>query len=344
MNDKYMCNYTADMFSASVEEVAKPDKPYAIISLVSNNPPQRDTSHAAGWCMKWQELLNAEVLKDWTANDLVRYDEVFIWNDINGSPGKLNIMGFKPDNEVGEKIKGRIAEIVRANDRGAMITQLDYYQQWHTTLTARGLVAPKWMDTIPCRTQVEIAGDRSVIGDSHSISVAPSGWAVNRNDGTTLHGALKRGLKSYMNSYEREVIFKFSDIDARHHLCRQEDKLEAMKVLLREYLSQLVAVKATGVDVSVVVPMPMTSDERKIPQSGYFKKTAWYGSLLERQELVIAMATIMIQFFPIKGIKVIQYSDSLYTEEGLLDETKMEGGIRGSSFHLAPKYYMKELS
>ena len=301
--------------------------------MVANNPPVSDKSHSAGWTHKWAELLNAEVLKEWSALDLIDR-EVYVFNDLNTKkPGSMNLMGFKVDNEVGKKVQYRIDEITKVINVGTIVKQLDIHQLFHTAFTARGLVADKVLDNIPCILQTDLVPDKVVIGDSHSISVAPEGFAVNRNDGLTLFGALNRGLDSFLTGKETEVIFKLSDIDCRHHLCRQDDKKEATLQLLRDYFAQLCEIQKRGVKVSAVVPMPMVSDERKIPKTGFYKKAAYFGSLRQRNEIVKTIQDIMVGFFHKRNISVIDPYAYHTTSEGLLNMDMMEAG---GSFHLAP--------
>ena len=305
----------------------------AIIGITSN-PPQRMSSHTAGWANKWCELTGAEALTDWSFQDLKEYDSVAIWNDINGEPGKLNLFGFKPDNEVGEKIQYRINEITEAIHDGVAVWQLDYHQTWHHSLTKRGLWTPPVFDDIPSIQQYKYGTEGIVIGDSHSISVAPTGWAVNRNDGQTLYGALKKGLSNFETGNLKPVIFKFGDIDLRHHIMRQDNHWASVYELVVEYHKQ---VNELPYEAYVVLAMPQVEDDRKIPKTGYYKGEPFYGDLQDRQTMTYRFNNLLRLHF---GDKVLDpYSDLFNNDSNYLDQSKMEAG---GSFHLAPHSYPTE--
>ena len=299
---------------------------------IAANAPRRDTSHAAGWAKKWSELLDADIVVN--PNDLVIYDELFIWNDINGEPGKVNLFGFKLDNEVGTRVKIAIKAVERF---AGPVYQLDYQQDYYTSLTKRGLDVPESFRAIPSVTQEQF-GNRICIGDSHSISVAPTNWSVNRNDGKTLRGALKKGLESYIPDNAVAVRFKFGDIDLRHHAARKEDCFTYIGNLAFEYARQLMEIKRKrDCGVEVVIAMPQTPDSRKIPATGFFDGTPFFGSLELRQMLTECFNEALSEELDGSGVDVIGYNDEYYDEDGLLDVTKMEAK---QSFHLAPKWYI----
>ena len=305
----------------------------AIIGFTMN-PPMRASSHTAGWVQKWSELLNADVLPKYNLETLKEYDDLYIFNDINGVEGKVNIFGFKPDNEVGQQIKDRIEILEAAVSAGIGLKQLDYAQTYATCLAKRKMAdVPQWFDDIPHVVQTQYS-NKVVVGDSHSISVAPEGYAVIRNDGKTLYGALKEGLSSYITENTTDVIFKFGDIDMRHHICRQDDPVAAVKELTSQYLLQAGEIAQAGANVSLCFTMPQTTDDRKIPKTGYFKGTPFYGDVSERNMIGKLFNTII----SLEWSDVITYPEE-YFDDKFLDQSKMEAG---GSFHLAPHSYLKE--
>ena len=306
----------------------------AIISLAASNPPMRDYSHSAGWCHKWQDLTGADVLTEWDAETLSMYDRVAIWNDVNGSEGKLNLMGFQlNDEKTGQKIQKRINELNKHFEKQGGVCQLDYAQSYYTCMSKRGLKAYEWMDEIPYVKQTDINKKQIAIGDSHTTSITPSGWASNRNDGQTLHGALKRGLRSYLTGNEEEVVFKFGDIDLRHHSMRQEDPTNAIEILVREYLVQMMDIQqVSNIKVYACEAMPQTPDSRVIPKTGFYKGEAYYGTLEQRQEMTQLFNKLLHRSMS----NVVSYDGKYYDADGCLDVTKMESK---RSFHLAPHSY-----
>ena len=324
-----VCNATEDMFMIK--------KGSAIISLTAANPPMRVSSHSAGWTHKWSSLLGAEVLLDWNTDKLSEFSEVFIWNDINSKPGAMNLMGFKVDNEVGCKIQNRIDMVDAAYKNGVNFKQLDFKQTFQTCFEARKLKAYNWMDDIEAVEQVDIIYAKRVIGDSHSISIAPPDYSISRNDGKTLFGALGVGLAAFMTGDETEVIFKFFDIDVRHHVFRQEDPVKSVVDMLDEYERQVKEIIQSGVSVKVCHAMPSTPDSRVIPKTGYFKKEPFHGPLERRSSCITFFNEELDKRFGVDN--TISYPDD-YFVDGLLDTSKMEGGSNGRSFHLAPEFYI----
>ena len=298
---------------------------------IASNPPQRGSSHTAGWVNKWQELLNADIVTD--VELLKNYKNVYLYNDINNidnkAIGKLNIFGFKLDNDIGIALQERIKGFSQAvNAYKLNVKQLDYPQLYKDALGKRGIEVSEAWNNIPHVEQHQYS-TKVVVGDSHSTSIAKPGWAACRNDGMTLHGALKRGLVNLIPEDATEVAFQFGNIDLRHHLCRYE--LSGTMNLLREYRKQLGEVSDKGIKVTVTMPLPQTKDTRKIPKTGFFKGTAYYGDLEDRKANTVLLGSLIAQMgFPV--IDMNRYLD----DDGTLNEEFMEAG---GSFHLAPHSY-----
>lgn len=305
------------------------------------NPPVRDTSHCAGWVSKWVEILNADVVKDY--NQLDGYDEIYIYNDVNSSFGKLNLYGYKKeqDNPIRLNIENRLFKLYSLKDK---VKQLDWCQNYGTIFSTKSIDMSD--DMITFLDNIDIVVQPSVnyvVGDSHSTSVAPKGYGVNRNDGKTLRGALKLGLSSYIKEDTKHAIFKFGDIDLRHHINRKDNPFEYIKELVLEYINQMEEIRSKGIKVSCVHAMAQTSDTRKIPKTGYFKGQPFYGTLEERVECT-KYFNHCLDIYKTPNIQVISYPEdySISTIDmvTLLNEDKMEAG---GSFHLAPKHYLHKV-
>lgn len=129
--------------------------------------------------------------------------------------------------------------------------------------------------------------DKIVIGDSHAVSQYRPGWQVFRNDFKTLHGALQLGL--YENLFKwfhpKELCFYFGNIDIRHHLMRMVDPEKATEDLVIAYVEMIKRIKARNPQlekVEVVVPLPIESENRAIPKSGFYKGSPFFGTWAER--------------------------------------------------------------
>lgn len=123
-----------------------------------------------------------------------------------------------------------------------------------------------------------------VIGDSHAISMYRPGWKMNSVPFKTLHGALSMGLSSFVPAGQKfdTVEFYFGNIDIRHHLMRQPNPVQATKDLVKEYVKQAWPIAPL---VRIYEPLPIENESRKLPKTGYYKGTPFYGSWNERNNI-----------------------------------------------------------
>lgn len=143
-------------------------------------------------------------------------------------------------------------------------------------------------------THLEILGapSRVVLGDSHSIARYRANTLVLRNDGLTLHGLLKRGVADMLEEgleggQTGRLVIQAGNIDIRHHLMRQDDPYKAVDDLLDELREQLMDAwkKELFTSAEVTEPYPIEFEGRRIPKTGFYKGTPFFGSWSERKEL-----------------------------------------------------------
>jgi hypothetical protein len=145
---------------------------------------------------------------------------------------------------------------------------------------------------VPVMEHVELVDTRRVVlGDSHSVARYRRESLVLRNDGLTLHGMLKRGIKNILAdagvvTMERLVI-QAGNIDIRHHLMRQVDPESSVMDLMSELSRQLNEVLDSGLafEVEVTAPYPIEFEGRKLPKTGYFKGAPFFGSWEQRDKI-----------------------------------------------------------
>lgn len=151
-------------------------------------------------------------------------------------------------------------------------------------------------------------GGRVVFGDSHSLSWYPNNGAVcMRHDGQTLFGAMQRGLDNmicdwYDSSPQtilgkrimsdiKELTVVLGNIDIRHHLLRHHStaakasKDPIVQGLVQHLLGDLRKKLARGAKIQIVAPLPIETESRKIPKTGWFGGTPFYGTRDQRAEL-----------------------------------------------------------
>lgn len=168
-----------------------------------------------------------------------------------------------------------------------------------------------------------------VIGDSHSLSVWKPGYSLDRTDGRTLHGFLRRATPDEFNLKYDETITYFSNIDLRFHLARQNDPKQATKDLFNRYIDFSLKLNNN----TVVEPLPIEHESRELPGTGLYLKKAFFGSRNERMEL----RSIAIDIIRNSGQKYFSWPDEWVDDDGI----KMFDFLEPRrSVHLRPRYYM----
>lgn len=176
-------------------------------------------------------------------------------------------------------------------------------------------------------------------GDSHAISMYRTGWQVNSVPFKTLYGALDLGLSSFVkpNKKYAELEAYFGNIDIRHHLMRQPDPKKATRDIVRRYVAQAKELKesAKASVIRIWEPLPIENESRKLPKTGYYKGTPFYGSWSERNEIRnIFIEELLANQAP--GLEIFKWTDALRNAKGELDFQAME---KPQSVHLSRASY-----
>jgi hypothetical protein len=132
-----------------------------------------------------------------------------------------------------------------------------------------------------------------------------------------------------------KITFSYGSIDIRHHILRHKDfNLEDMLV---EYVKQGRAIESEyECDVWYSIPVPIEYEERRLPKTGYFKGTPFFGS---RQDRLMLTYQWMERLNKISGNKTIMPPIEWYKMDGeKYAKTYMENS---SSVHISPQYYRR---
>jgi len=182
-------------------------------------------------------------------------------------------------------------------------------------------------------------------GDSHCFSTWQPGYSVCRNDGLTLFSTLRDGVKKIIEENSgisvdnlTHLTFYMGNIDIRHHLMRQENPFEKAHSMGIELGHQLKALNIPSVEI--VHALPIENISRKLPKTGYYKKTPYFGSWEERSKLVNTFNTAVDKISIDNGWKTFAWPKSFLNEDGELDFEHME---RPKSVHLSPMSYRRDL-
>jgi hypothetical protein len=184
---------------------------------------------------------------------------------------------------------------------------------------------------------------RVVLGDSHSIARYRSESIVLRNDGLTLHGLLKRGIgtilqQDFGQQVERLVI-QAGNIDIRHHLLRQDDPFAAVDKLLDSLSFELEHAWKKGffMKAEITTPYPIEYEERRIPKTGFYKGTPFYGSRAEREDVRAYMTEQMNERFKY----VYNWPRAFF--DATPEEYSKDFMEKPGSVHLSPAFYEWDL-
>ena len=308
-----------------------------------SNIPVNPKSHTHGWTQVWRDQLNAHIDHKCTPKVLNCDGTVYIDHGANFG-GTLNLFGgaakevFDRINiiaacskvvsldwdmpDYGEMLKKRI---------GAKTTYEGITEEWCDALSKR-------LSSVTSLKQEDLIMTNGVtLGDSHTIAFSAVGDSVYRNDGKTLHGALKTGLKNMLRGVEPEntVTLCLGSIDIRHHILRHDNT--DLNGMIRTYIDQGDEIEDLyGVSCHYAFPVPVEFEERRIPKSGFFKGTPFYGSWQERYDVTERFKDLLDRYS--KG-RVVAPPEEWYTmNPEAYAKTFME---HGSSFHIAPPFYRR---
>ena len=333
----------------------------AIDQVVGTVSP-RPTSHKGGWAFLWANQLKHHFKSIGESDVEVKvlhagdswnedYDLIFLDHGMEFTGESLNLFGGAQD-EPAMRLR-RLLSVPPSKLVSLDRSMPDYGALGKTRLKA---CSDLWRDTdwdgiteacgkMPNMTQQSLAKlgglNHLILGDSHSFSMYKPGMAVSRNDGQTLHGALKKGLKTFIEPFGEginKLSLYFGNIDIRHHLMRQSDPVNALCDMLREYELQIQALPMDFVELISV--LPIENESRKLPKTGYYKGTPFAGTWKERTELVRVFNTRLVEMCDRNGWALYKHPDVYKNEKGELDFSVME---KPQSVHLARAYYRWDL-
>ena len=307
------------------------------------NIPKLKNSHVLGWSLVWADQLEASIDNACSVN-IANYDKVYIEHGVNFG-GTLNLFGG-----ANKEIFDRINRVMVHPD----VTSLDFdMPDWGAQLKKRIGAATTyekiteewcdrlsvWVSKVPSLKQEYLRPLNKFtgvsVGDSHTPAFSARNDIVLRENGKTLFGTLKRGLLSEFRSMEPfgSVTFCYGSIDIRHHLLRHEDKLDE---LLDEYVKQVNRISADyKCEVSCTAPVPVEYEDRKLPKTGYYKGTPFFGSRKER----LALTYRFIEGLDKRKVSIIHPPKEWYEMDGeKYAKTYMENS---SSVHISPEYYRR---
>jgi hypothetical protein len=306
------------------------------------NIPANPKSHTLGWSQVWANHLDSEICHK--MRDMASIpDTLYIDLGPNYSGG-LNLFGG-----LSEEIFNNLNIIMSHPD----VVILDHDMPDFGNLIEKRIgatstycqVTPEWCaelseacKRIPSLKQQDLPHRRIIIGDSHSLAFSIPGERVLKNDGATLYGMLQSDFTPWFRGINldtvSELTLSFGSIDIRHHLMRPDSV--SLSDILVKYVKRIQQLESTlGIPVTACAPVPIEFEGRRLPKTGYYKGTPFFGTLEQRKELTN------------RFIELLSYNDikmrmpplewySMNPEE--YAKTHMEFG---SSVHIAPTHYAR---
>lgn len=318
-----------------------------IAALVGKLSPKL-SSHKSGWAFHLANQLthagytNVEVITDietnWSTFDVMLLEHGMEFK------GNFNIFGGANDD--------LYYQITRMFAQGVKLYSLHHDMPCVGTLIEKRLKtgsdlfkrleddvdeAKKICSQIPRVDRIENT-NALCFGDSHSFSQYSPGFQTDRNDGLTLFGTLRRGIRTYVPENIESLRIYVGNIDIRHHLMRQDNPSKSLKTMMENYEQQLIDLEIN--EIEVVQALPIENESRPLPKTGYYKDTPFAGSWAERTELVKEFNILVEAMCNRNGWKTWSHPDVYLNSFGELTFDVME---KPKSVHIAREYYRWDL-
>lgn len=329
------------------------------IDNLIGNITTRPDSHKGGWTrltaaqLKSAGFDNVTILKDdqhWGNYDLILIDYGAEFD------GAYNLFGGAND-----ELAARFNMIKEAYENGTQMMNLrvkepmfaDFIKSRQKTCSDKfSELVPEDFSFIDSIYSVDhiVARPNILIGDSHTPGKWTPYYTICRQDGQTLFGLIRddivgRRLKEFTEVGYQEfpnVAIYAGNIDIRHHLARQSDpKLAAYNLACSfEAYARDLKKRFNIKTISTFHLLPIEDESRKLPKTGYYKGTPFYGDW-ELRNLLKDIFNDTLNEVCGEGIDYITVTPSCFTgPDGKLPFEVME---RPQSVHISPRYYVTNL-
>ena len=268
--------------------------------------------------------------------DYSPYDEVYVYHGSDWG-GSLNLFGGIQAYTNTDFVKA-LSEY-KGTVKSILIEFPDYAKLFQDRLTKANLTWDVNWDNLASMTNAEVVDPNQVrsyknvsFGDSHAISMYRPGWENISVPFSTLHGSINRGFDTFLSkdaSYDYIETY-FGNIDIRHHLCRFDDPILEAQKLAKRYINEINKIgDIYNAEVKVWEPLPIENESRKVPKTGWYKGTPFYGTWQQRTDVRNA-------FIAALHCDVYRWTQNLVNEKGELDFAHME---KPQSIHLSRAAY-----
>ena len=301
-----------------------------MITGTFNRIPKKTSSHSYGWARTWSENLGVEL------NHTNEYcDTVYLLHGANHVGDALNLFGG-----YNEQLENSIVNFLKAKEIISLEKPCPPYGD--KLIGRKDVVNKKLMEelserlaNVPTLLQTDLGKPWLTVGDSHSAAYSKPNSAVIKQDGTTLYGQIKSDF-----AYIRETVAKagkidgvtlsLGNIDIRHHILRNDADWRGMLDAWKAFGDSV------GIPVEYSAPWPIEFEGRRLPKSGWYKGTPFFGSQSARAQLVADWIGYMYDI----GMDVVAPPVEWYSVDPTqYAEDYME---KPQSVHLNPMKYRRE--
>jgi hypothetical protein len=247
--------------------------------------PKSERSHVRGWAMLWAQRLDADIADKDT--DVSFYDEFYIDHGVNFE-GSLNLFGGFND-----EVFYRCADLYKLYKLGFSVASLDYniaYSRQMKNRIGSKTTSDKLTETFcdyfedmidqKILTMNDLNLPKQILGDSHALAFSMPDQKIKKINGQTLYSVLLKGLGTFIKekisiASVEEIDLCFGSIDIRHHVIRNDiNPIE----FAEQYANQVIMLQDnSGIKINVCAPVPIEYEERRLPKSGQYKGTNFYG-------------------------------------------------------------------
>jgi len=319
-------------------------KKIAIDDVVTTYSPKKE-SHKSSWpYLLSSQLKSVGLMSDVLAknDDINRYD-VWLISLPMEFQGTFNLFGG-----ANEETASRIKRLSKFKGQIYILNQ-DMPDMGAFIESRMNAACDEWKEMDPQtytdlskkieRIDLILKSDTFIYGDSHSVSVYEPGANISRNDGQTLHGFLKRKEEFTYPPGTKRIILYMGNIDVRHHIFRQENPMQALENLVKRYVEFAKELQEVhGMEyVGLVDLLPVEHEDRKIPKTGWYKGTPFFGTRQQRADAVKQFNKLLNLFSYEYGHDVISWPKEWYVLDP--DKYAKEYMEKPGSVHLSRSAY-----